>query len=308
VSRSVEPAAKAENEHAFAAWAEVYDTQVNPLLVLEERYLAGILPETKDRHVLDVGCGSGRWLAHFVRGGPASLHGLDSSREMMEIAARKQFAHAELIHSALPLIPVASDSKDLVLGSFVLSYVADLERCAAELARVIRPGGDLFLSDMHPDTAALLGWKRGFEAAGQAYRLKVHSRRLADLINTLVVHGFALAVCLEPPFGEQEHELFRAVGKEVAWQQAVERPAIYVLQFRRLSMDQLPISSDGTFSVRGAQCSIVRRPSDPIVQPELTSNKPKGSADKAVASNAAQPHYCVQGSALSTGTGDVPSS
>jgi cytosine/adenosine deaminase-related metal-dependent hydrolase/ubiquinone/menaquinone biosynthesis C-methylase UbiE len=256
VSSTTELAKSAENAHAFAAWAKVYDTQANPLLALEERYLTRLLPDTKDRHVLDVGCGSGRWLSHFVRGGPASLHGLDSSREMMEIAARKQLANTELIHAELPQIPVASASKDLVLASFVLSYVEDLERCASELARVIGPGGDLFLSDMHPGTAAALGWKRGFDTAGQAYRLKVQTRPVADLISRLAAHGFELAVCLEPTFGDREYELFRAAGKEAAWQQAAGWPAIYVLHFRKLSTCPTRTKTHGAFHLQGAQCAL----------------------------------------------------
>lgn len=256
MSPSADLAERVENAQVFAAWAKVYDTQANPLLALEERYLARLLPDTKDRHVLDVGCGSGRWLSHFVRGGPASLHGLDSSSEMMEIAARKQLANTELIHAELPLIPIASASKDFVLASFVLSYVEDLEQCASELARVVRPGGDLFLSDMHPGTAAALGWKRGFDTAGQAYRLKVQTRPLADLIRTFAAHGFALAVSLEPPFGEREHELFHAAGKEASWHQAEGWPAIYVLHLRRMPTHATRTKTQEALHLHGAHCAL----------------------------------------------------
>jgi cytosine/adenosine deaminase-related metal-dependent hydrolase/ubiquinone/menaquinone biosynthesis C-methylase UbiE len=252
--RAAEFGTKTENDHAFAAWAKVYDEQPNPLLALEERYFAHLLPHMRDRHVLDVGCGSGRWLSRFVHGGPATLHGLDSSSEMMEIAARKELLDTELIHAALPLIPIASGSKDLVLASFVLSYVEDLELCASEVARVIRPGGDLFLSDMHPGTAATLGWKRGFDTPVQTYRLKVHTRPLIDLINTFVAHGFAIVVCLEPAFDESEHELFMTAGKEAAWQQAAGNPAIYLLHFRRMSASSPAIRENEHLHLRGAQC------------------------------------------------------
>jgi cytosine/adenosine deaminase-related metal-dependent hydrolase/ubiquinone/menaquinone biosynthesis C-methylase UbiE len=243
-----------ENEHAFAAWAKVYDAQPNPLLALEERYFARLLPHTKDRHVLDVGCGSGRWLSRFARVGPASLHGLDSSSEMMEIAARRELPDTKLIHAALPLIPIPSGSKDMALASFVLSYVENLELCASELARVIRPGGDLFLTDMHPGTAVTLGWKRGFDTVAQTYRLKVHTRPLVDLISTFVAHGFAIVVCLEPPFGESEYKLFQTAGKEAAWQQAAGNPAIYLLHFRRMSALPPAIKKCEDLHLRGAQC------------------------------------------------------
>ena len=50
------------NDGAFDAWAQSYDTENNPLLVLEQRYVTRMLPEVAGRDVLDAGCGSGRWL------------------------------------------------------------------------------------------------------------------------------------------------------------------------------------------------------------------------------------------------------
>ena len=244
---------KTENEHAFAAWAKVYDTQPNPLIALEERYLAHLLPHTKDRHILDAGCGSGRWLSRFAKGGPASLHGLDSSREMMDVAIRKELGDAELIYAALPMIPLESGSKDLVLASFILSYVEDFELCVSELARVIRPGGELFISDMHPGTAARLGWKRCFDT-DQQYELKIHNRPLTDLISTFVAHGFTIVACLEPTFGEREHELFLTAGKETVWQQAAGNPAIYLLHLRWMSSPSPVTETHESLHLRGAQC------------------------------------------------------
>ena len=39
-----------------------------------------------------------------------------------------------------PLVAPPAGTADLAIASFVLSYVADLENCAAELARVLRAG------------------------------------------------------------------------------------------------------------------------------------------------------------------------
>jgi ubiquinone/menaquinone biosynthesis C-methylase UbiE len=247
------------NPHRFAVWAGVYDKQDNPLLSLEERYLARLLPDYKGKDVLDVGCGTGRWLRRLALGGPASLHGLDSSREMLRVAAGKHLANTQLTHAELPSLPATSASADLVLASFVLSYVDDLAQCALELARVTRAGGDLFISDMHPETAAALGWKRGFGAAGQAYMLQAEQRPIGAVVDTFASNGFALAASLEPPFGETEHALFRAKGRDTAWQQATGSPAIYLLHLRRTLHPRSlasPVNALDNLHLHGAHCAL----------------------------------------------------
>ena len=64
---------------AFDAWAEVYDTQPNPLLALEERVLGPMMPDVRGLDVLDAGCGTGRWLERLADRSPRSLLGVDIS-------------------------------------------------------------------------------------------------------------------------------------------------------------------------------------------------------------------------------------
>lgn len=221
------------NAGAFAAWATVYDEQPNPLLSLEERFLSRILPDGAGRNVVDIGCGTGRWLARFSLLRVASLCGIDSSTAMLEIAAGKQLPRTRLIHAELPLLPMETGSADLALASFALSYVEDIDRCASELARVILPDGDLFISDMHPDTAAAMGWERGFSSAGLTYHLAVENRPLVNVVDAFVSKGFSLAACLEPHFGTPERDLLRSCGREASTKEFNRLPPIYLLHFRR---------------------------------------------------------------------------
>lgn len=241
------------NAEAFAAWAPIYDQQQNPLLALEERYLSRLLPDTADRNVMDLGCGTGRWLKYFARTGAASLCGIDGSSAMLEAAAARQLANVRLLRAELPCIPVESDSIDLALASFVLSYVKELEDCATELARVLRIGGDLFISDMHPYTAGTLGWSRSFSDGGQTYGLVFENRRIADVIDIMESRGFSPVACLEPRFGASESDQFRRCGKDAAWRAVDGMPPIYLLHFRRApSRHDEPF----TFTLQGGQCAL----------------------------------------------------
>jgi ubiquinone/menaquinone biosynthesis C-methylase UbiE len=142
-------------------WAACYDTQPNPLLMLEERYLKHLLPEIAGRDVLDAGCGSGRWLSYIAERHPQSLKGVDTSEEMLAVAGSKG-TPAELVNGSCDQTPFSSKSFDLILVSFILGYIDDSTRLAVELSRIAKDDCDLFLSDMHPDTERLLGWKRSF--------------------------------------------------------------------------------------------------------------------------------------------------
>jgi len=221
------------NGTAFAAWAPVYDQMQNPLLALEERILRHIFPECRGKDVVDVGCGTGRWLDYFSRCNAASICGLDSTQAMLDIAAKKACGRANLLCAELPGIPLERTSVDLALASFVLGYVEDLEICAGELARALRPGGDLLVSDMHAETAKKLGWERSFRSGDETYTLTDHSRSLAEVIDVFVSRGFTLVACLEPQFGRAEYDLFLRQGKDASWREVGGRPPIYLFHFKR---------------------------------------------------------------------------
>jgi cytosine/adenosine deaminase-related metal-dependent hydrolase/SAM-dependent methyltransferase len=263
------PEAPTRNRRAFDAWAAVYDAQANPLLALEERYLKRLLPEVKGRTVLDAGCGSGRWLSYLADRGPTSLTGVDPSIEMLRAAAGKG-ASADLFAASCDEMPFSPESFDLILSSFVLSYVDDLSRCAVEMHRVARPGSDLFFSDMHPETRRTLGWKRSFRIGDRKVELDAHSFSVDDIVAAFTQVGWSLRTALSPEFGTSERVLFEQSGGMPNYQTAQGHPAIYILQFYKPAGIELPPSRDNfafvlpdTIVLRGASCAMGPSESQP---------------------------------------------
>ena len=125
----------------FDLWAQVYDTQSNPLLMLEERSVAPLLPHLSGGDLLDVGCGTGRWLTKLEALNPASLLGTDCSASMLERARAKTHPTTKLEQRECSTLPGTNASKSFILASFVLSYLDDLRGFASECARILRPGG-----------------------------------------------------------------------------------------------------------------------------------------------------------------------
>jgi SAM-dependent methyltransferase len=110
---------------------------------------------------LDAGCGTGT-LSRFLAEKGCSVLGLDAAPRMIELAREQSARHAlggrmqfevagEKFNGTgftgtIEHLPNAAASLDGVLCSSVLEYVPDAERCLAEFARVLKPGGILLIS------------------------------------------------------------------------------------------------------------------------------------------------------------------
>jgi malonyl-CoA O-methyltransferase len=138
-------------EAAYDAWARDYDTDENRTRDLDAAVLRGHVFDLDGRDVLEVGCGTGKntvWLAEHAR----SVLALDFSYEMLKRARERvtddhvRFVRADVREPW----PAESASADFVVANLVLEHVEHLPPVFAEAARVLRPGGRLFVSELHP--------------------------------------------------------------------------------------------------------------------------------------------------------------
>jgi cytosine/adenosine deaminase-related metal-dependent hydrolase/ubiquinone/menaquinone biosynthesis C-methylase UbiE len=217
----------------FDIWAQVYDEQANPLLTLEQRFLSRMLPDIGGLDVLDVGCGTGRWLHLLASHHPASLTGVDASPQMLQRASTKLGTTSRLHLGSCVALPVPSATADLVLASFVLSYLESVEDFARELHRVARPGANIFLTDMHPDTASFHNWKRSFRANDSEEQLQSTFYSLKQISDVFRSCGFELLTRIEPGFDSHENTTLGQNGKLESNESSVNLPAIYILQLRK---------------------------------------------------------------------------
>jgi ubiquinone/menaquinone biosynthesis C-methylase UbiE len=245
-----------EAPNLFDQWAQVYDLQENPLLALESRWLPSFLPDLQTAHVLDVGCGTGRWLKHLETFTPASLTGCDPSSAMLTKARPRLQSSTHLHHASASALPTQDSSVDLLLASFVLSYMDDLSLFTAECARTIRPGGRIILSDMHPSTAHRLGWKRSFHLNGERVDVPSYSRTLNEIVSTFAADGFILMELESPAFAEPERYIFERANKLDDYIRLLDTPAIYILKFQRPTHPSSAAHKPNTLQLQGAPWAI----------------------------------------------------
>ena len=100
--------------------------------------------------VLDAGCGSGKFSAALARFGAREVIGVDIGVKGLRFA-RAQAAKADYgsrlkyVDGSLLDLPLPDASVDMVWSNGVVHHTADYEKCIAEFARVVKPGGGLFL-------------------------------------------------------------------------------------------------------------------------------------------------------------------
>jgi malonyl-CoA O-methyltransferase len=216
---------------AYRLWSRVYDSQPNPMIALEERHLEALLPDLRGRRIVDAGCGTGRWLSRLTGRDAKELLGIDSSPEMLDRATARHTG-AKLLLGSCERLPLRNAIADVVLSSFVIGYLDSLPRFAAELRRIVRPGGLLLISDLHPVTAVRKGWQRSFSS--QQGRVVVQSRfwSLSAVVKAMEIEGFHMTALVEPCFGDHEFRFFEASGKRELFQDLAGQPAIAILAFK----------------------------------------------------------------------------
>jgi malonyl-CoA O-methyltransferase len=210
---------------AYRIWAPTYDSTVNPLIALEERAMRNLLPAYWPPQVIDIGCGTGRWIKYFERMGSATV-GVDSSTEML-LQARRTGLTGRLTVGESGNLPVAGHVAGLVICSLALSYFGDLERSFAEMARISAVGGYVVVSDMHP-RAVSSGWTRSFRVGDERYEIEQVRYSLSDVLNAAAEAGLDLLDCRAASLAEAERPLFQKAGKPHLFGAVKDIPALWL--------------------------------------------------------------------------------
>jgi ubiquinone/menaquinone biosynthesis C-methylase UbiE len=159
--------ASGEVREAYDAWHSKYDLEEDadsPWHQLVRTHV-DVDRDLTGRRVLDIGCGRGGLTAWIARSSRPSLHlAMDFSEVALEkgrlMAAQASLPNIEWQVADIQNIPCADASVDSAFSCETIEHVPDPPRAVRELARVLRPGGRLFLTT--PNYMGTMGLYRGY--------------------------------------------------------------------------------------------------------------------------------------------------
>ena len=167
-----------------------------------------LLPEVAGKHVLDAGCGPGKYAEILMEKG-ATVIGIDLSLRMIEEAVMRNGSNGEFtVHDLTHPLGFEDQLFDIVICPLVLEYIYDWQPVFKEFNRVLKPQGTFVFSITHPfsdytyykskdyfTTEKVSATWTGF---GGAIEVESFRRSLMDCINPLIENGFTVDKILEP--------------------------------------------------------------------------------------------------------------
>ncbi len=228
--------ARPHTRRGYDLWSDAYDTTPNVVVSLDERVTPRFVRARRGEHVLDAGCGTGRYFS-TLRSAGAAVVGLDFSLGMLRVARRKAPGIPLVLADLQRPWPFRDGAFDAVLCALVGEHLPHLPPTFGEVRRVLRPGGRVVFSVYHPAMAAA-GKEAHFEKDGVEYRLGAALHSTEDYTAAFEGAGFAAVTMREVRGDEQLAERLPAARKYVGF------PMLLVFEARKpaCGRDSLTVS------------------------------------------------------------------
>jgi ubiquinone/menaquinone biosynthesis C-methylase UbiE len=130
------------DSHAAVDAYDVFTAETNERLIDAFVRLSAVAPGAR---VADLGCGSGVFTGALARRGYVCT-GVDLSPKLIALA-REKHPDIEFLEGDVERLPFADASFDGVLLSGIVHHLPDPSRCAAEVFRILKPGGPFVAFD-----------------------------------------------------------------------------------------------------------------------------------------------------------------
>ena len=209
-----------DNETFFEGYKKIRENEVNANNLFEIPALFSMMPDLKDKAVLDLGCGFGEHCKRFVESGAKKVVGIDISEKMLEIA-KIENADPKITYINMPMEDISklNEKFDVVVSSLAFHYVEDFSGVVKNIYDMLNEKGIFLFSQENPLCTCFSGGNRwtkdengnklyinlsnyGVEGERESTwfvdNVKKYHRTFSSIINTLIETGFTVEKMVEP--------------------------------------------------------------------------------------------------------------
>jgi ubiquinone/menaquinone biosynthesis C-methylase UbiE len=235
ILKNVFPAREMTSAGAYDLWAKSYDNQHGNLLMdMDEAIVAQLLSEVTitNKQIADIGCGTGRHWPKLFRQHPAGITGFDVSAGMLDRLHQKfPTAHTRQIKNDL-FNGVATAGYDVILSTLTVGYIENIGEALQAWSRILKPRGDIIITDFHPNALAF-GGNRTFEHNNRQIAIKNFVHYVSDIEEILLQNNFRVVNKIEHSVGESVKHYYTAKNALHVYEKFKDSRIIYGIHLRR---------------------------------------------------------------------------
>lgn len=217
-----------DNNHFFEEYKALRDKKNNANVLIEKPAFLSLLPNLKDKTILDLGCGFGEACVEYINLGAKNVIGIDISKRMLEVANLfNKDDKIEYINMPIEDINKLDLKFDIICSSLVLHYISDYKGLVNKIYNTLNKDGYFIFSIEHPLGSTYQDgrgprWEKdenGNKVCSRLFDYCIEGKRLSKwfdiavekyhrtfqtILNSLIEVGFSIDKILEPILSEEE--------------------------------------------------------------------------------------------------------
>lgn len=140
-----------DNDIFFNEYIALRERKDNYNDLLEQPAMKKLLPDLKNKSVLDLGCGFGANCIDFVNRGAKRVIGIDLSKNMLNMAEQLNSSEKiKYLNMSMTEISKLNEKFDFVYSSLAFHYIMDFDALIKDIYSLLNDNGVLLFSQEHP--------------------------------------------------------------------------------------------------------------------------------------------------------------
>lgn len=183
-----------DNNKFFDEYQKMRSEKINSNILVEIPIIKKMLPDLKDKTILDLGCGAGGMSRYFIKQGAKKVLAIDISKNMIAEAKKHNSNKIEYQVLSMNKLNQIDEKFDIVFSSLAFHYVKNFQKLMQNISRLLNKNGLLIYSQEHPMLTSTIKndiFPKYYEVDKKRYYIladyQKETKRVADWLDTKVI-------------------------------------------------------------------------------------------------------------------------